>query len=79
MRPAKIAQWVFVGLGATWGGILAGGGQNWFTEAFTWVMVALIWFIGIVGAVFVVLWVLKMLGVIANLPWTLERKLKDQP
>lgn len=28
---------------------------------------------------FLVLWVLKMLGVIANLPWTLERKLKDQP
>ncbi len=26
-----------------------------------------------------VLWVLKMLGVVAHLPWTLDRKLNDRP
>lgn len=80
MKPLKILQWVFIGLCGIWGALQGtDSADSWFSVAWGWVLVALIWFVGIALAVFVVLWVLKLLGVIANLPWTLERKLKDQP
>ena len=72
---AKLAQWLFIGLFALW---FVGTSQG--VEA--WYMTVGDWFFGILCALlalaiifFAVTWVLKLLGVIAKLPFTLDRKL----
>jgi len=79
MRPAKIFQWVFVGGTGIWAAMLSGGTGNWFTTLWTWVVSAMVIVAALGIGFFAVLWVLKMLGVIGSLPWTLDRKLNDRP
>lgn len=79
MRPAKIFQWVFIGGTGIWAATLAGGTDNWFTKGWTWIVTVMVVLIALALGVFVVLWVLKMLGVVVRLPWTLDRKLNDRP
>ncbi|HYG91215.1 MAG TPA: hypothetical protein VD978_33730 [Azospirillum sp.] len=79
MRPAKILQWVFIGGTGIWAAALAGGTENWFTSMWTWIVTGMLVLTALALGVFIILWVLKMLGVIANLPWTLDRKLNERP
>lgn len=79
MRPARILQLVFVlGTGA-WAASLAGGDNNWLTDIWTWIVVAILIVIAVGLGLGIIAWVLKLLGVIAHLPWTLDRKLNERP
>lgn len=75
MKKTTLLQWGFAGCAGIWGALMAGGTKNWFTEAFGYLFLGVLGFAVIGVALFLVAWMLKAAGVIAALPWALDRKI----
>lgn len=78
MSRDTVVSWVFAGVFAFWFVGYASGTRNWLITAGSYVFGAVFGLVALAVVVFAVLWVLKMLGVIGSLPWTLERKLNER-
>ncbi len=72
---AKLAQFAFVGLFVAWFMGINAGLDTWYMTLGKWFFGLFFALLALGIAFFVVTWVLKLLGVIAKLPFALDRKL----
>lgn len=75
MKLSKLLQWSFALLTGLWAYLLSSGSNSWFVTAWGWLFGVVLVLAAITIAALVIAWFLKMFGVIASLPWALDRKL----
>lgn len=79
MSRDTVFSLIGAGLFAFWAVSYTSGERGWLVTVGGYVFGGLLALAALGVALGVILWVLKMLGVIGSLPWTLDRKLNDRP
>lgn len=78
MSRDNLISLIGAGLFALWVVGYSSGERNWLITAGGYVFAVLFGLVALAMVFGIILWVLKALGVIAQLPWTLDRKLNDR-
>ncbi|TAN71133.1 MAG: hypothetical protein EPN20_04910 [Magnetospirillum sp.] len=77
MSRDTVVSLIGAGLFALWFVGYSAGERNWLVTAGGYVFGIVFGLTALGVVIAVILWVLKALGVIARLPWTLDKKLND--
>lgn len=79
MSRDTVFSLIGAGLFAFWAVNYTSGERGWLITLGSYVFAGLFGLAALAVVLAAILWVLKMLGVIGSLPWTLDRKLNDRP